>query len=59
MHSLYIMQPGSYHKQLDSQLHYPPTGQDTSVRWIIHSQCRRFAESLAGDTLYKPFSMPR
>lgn len=50
---------GSYHKQLNSQLHYPPTGLQTSVRWIIHNQCRRFAESLADGTLYKPFSMPR
>lgn len=50
---------GSYHRQLESRLHYPPTGLQTSVRWIIHNQCRRFAESLADGTVYKPFSMPR
>lgn len=50
---------GSYHKQLEGKLHYPPTGLQTSLRWIIHNQCRGFAESLDGDTVYTPFHMPR
>lgn len=50
----------AYYRQLEQVMFYPPTGQDTKLRWIIHSQCRRFAESLAKDgTLYKPFDIPR
>lgn len=49
----------SYHAQLQAKLLYPPTGQQTSVRWIIHSQSRRFAEALEQDKIYQPFSIPR
>ncbi|KGO34112.1 MAG: CRISPR-associated endonuclease Cas1 [Desulfoprunum sp.] len=50
----------AYRTQLDARLQYQPTGQQTSVRWIIHSQCRRFADSLENEgVLYKPFSIPR
>ncbi len=49
----------TYHLQLNAQLDYPPTGQKTSVRWIIHSQCRRFAQALQDGRMYQPFSMPR
>lgn len=49
----------AYQKQLNAQLHYPPTGQETTVRWIIHSQCRRFAECLHEGKVYQPFSVPR
>ncbi|WP_456384935.1 CRISPR-associated endonuclease Cas1 [Desulfolithobacter sp.] len=50
----------AYYRQLEQVQYYPPTGQDTKLRWIIHSQCRRFAESLAEEgTLYKPFFISR
>ncbi|WP_457573880.1 CRISPR-associated endonuclease Cas1 [Desulfolithobacter sp.] len=50
----------AYHRQLEQVLFYPYTGQDTRLRWIIHSQCRRFAESLAKDgTIYKPYDILR
>lgn len=49
----------SYHMQLKAQMNYPPTGQQTSMRWIIHSQCRRFAESVQNNEIYKPFLLPR
>jgi CRISPR-associated protein Cas1 len=49
----------AYHQQLAARLYYPPTGQQTSVRWIIHSQCRRFAETVQEGTVYQPFCVPR
>ncbi|NLX19032.1 MAG: CRISPR-associated endonuclease Cas1 [Desulfobulbus sp.] len=49
----------AYHRQLEEQLLYPPTGQKTTVRWIIHSQCRRFADSLKDGEMYVPFTIPR
>lgn len=49
----------AYHTQLATPLNYAPTDQQTTVRWIIHSQCRRFAESLQEGTVYQPFIMPR
>ena len=50
----------TWHRQLDQRLHYPPTGLETSIRWIIHSQSRRLAEWLQGESeQYIPFRMPR
>lgn len=49
----------AYHQQLTVKLHYPPTARQTSVRWIIHSQCRRFAEALREGAVYQPFCVPR
>lgn len=49
----------AYHRQLEDQLLYPPTGLKTAVRWIIHSQCRHFAQSLQQGGMYVPFQMPR
>lgn len=49
----------SYHRQLDTKLVYPPTGQKTTVRWIIHSQCRRFGEAIKEGDIYRPFRVPR
>jgi CRISPR-associated protein Cas1 len=49
----------SYHAQLAAKLHYPPTGRQTSLRWIIHSQCREFGAALAEGKTYQPFVMPR
>lgn len=50
----------AYHRQLEEKLWYPPTAMQTSVRVIIHSQCRRFAESLKeGAPVYAPFRVPR
>jgi len=49
----------AYQRQLEEPLLYPPTGLKTAVRWIIHSQCRHFAESLQQGVMYAPFQMPR
>lgn len=49
----------AYQRQLEEQLVYPPTGLKTSVRWIIHSQCRHCAESFMTGRMYAPFQMPR
>ncbi len=49
----------AYQRQLEEQLIYPPTGLKTAVRWIIHSQCRQFAEQLQRGEMYAPFQMPR
>ncbi len=50
----------TWRRQLDQRLHYPPTGLDTNMRWIIHSQCRRLCEWLQGEREeYVPFLMPR
>jgi len=50
----------TWRRQLDQRLNYPPTGLETNMRWIIHSQCRRLSEWLMGETeQYIPFCMPR
>ncbi len=50
----------AWHKQLDQRLHYPPTGLDTAIRWIIHGQSRRLVEWLKGESAqYVPFLMTR
>ena len=49
----------AYQRQLEERIIYPPTGLKTSVRWIIHSQCRHCAEVLQQGTMYAPFQMPR
>ncbi len=50
----------AWRRQLDSQMHYPATGLTTSLRWIIHGQCRRLAEYLQGEIpQYIPFALPR
>jgi CRISPR-associated protein Cas1 len=47
----------AYYRQLNQSMHYPHTGEKTSLRWIMHSQCRRLAESLQPDGApYKPFA---
>lgn len=51
---------GAWRRLLDSQLNYPATGLTTSLRWIIHGQCRRLAEFLQGEIpRYNPFALPR
>ena len=51
---------GAYYKQLEEAFFYPFTGQQTSLRWIMHSQCRRLAESLGPEgAAYLPFSVSR
>ncbi len=50
----------AWRRQLDQSLFYPPSGEKTSLRWIMHSQCRRLAESLQPDgTPYRPFAVSR
>ncbi|MDW7774377.1 MAG: CRISPR-associated endonuclease Cas1 [Desulfobulbaceae bacterium] len=50
----------AYHRQLEEKLWYPPTEMKTTVRAIIHGQCRRFAEGLEKNaTPYAPFRIPR
>ncbi len=50
----------TWRRQLDQRLQYPPTGLETKMRWIIHSQCRRLCEWLQGEAeQYIPFLMPR
>lgn len=50
----------AWRKQLDQQLYYPPTKLNTALRWIIHSQSRRLAEWLQGESeQYTPFLMHR
>lgn len=50
----------AYYRQLEQPLLYPHTGQQTKLRWIMHSQCRRLAESLEPDGIaYLPFSVNR
>ena len=49
----------AYQRQLAERLTYPPTGLKTAVRWIIHAQCRHFAEALRDDGAYVPFQAPR
>ncbi|OQX18715.1 MAG: CRISPR-associated endonuclease Cas1 [Desulfobulbaceae bacterium A2] len=50
----------AWRRQLDTRLHYPATGLVTSLRWVIHGQCRRLAEYLQGEIPhYTPFALPR
>ena len=50
----------AYYRQLDQSMIYPHTGRKTSLRWIMHSQCRRLAESLESDgAAYQPFTVSR
>jgi len=50
----------AWRRQLDQRLHYPRTGLETSMKWIIHSQCRSLCEWLKGEiNHYVPFRMPR
>ena len=50
----------AYYRQLEQSMFYPHTGQQTALRWIMHSQCRRLAESLEPDGVrYQPFSVNR
>ncbi len=49
----------AYQRQLEEKMMYPPTGQQTSVRWIIHNQCRHFAEVVQNGSVYVPFQAPR
>ncbi len=50
----------TWRKQLEQRLHYPPTGLETALRWIIQSQSRRLADWLQGKIeKYVPFRMPR
>jgi CRISPR-associated protein Cas1 len=50
----------AYYRQLEQSMLYPHTGQQTALRWIMHSQCRRLAESLQDDgAMYQPFSVSR
>ncbi len=51
---------GAYYRQLDQTMLYPFNGEQTSLRWIMHSQCRRLAESLQPDGAgYQPFAVSR
>ena len=48
----------AWYRQLNKSMLYPHTGKQTAMRWIMHSQCRRLAESLHGDGAgYQPFSI--
>ena len=50
----------TWRRQLDLRLHYPPTGLETSIRWIIHGQSRRMVEWLKDEREnYEPFLMNR
>ena len=51
---------GAYYRQLDQSMLYPHSGEQTVLRWIMHSQCRRLVESLRQDGVpYQPFSISR
>lgn len=50
----------AYYKQLEQSLFYSFTEQQTTLRWIMHGQCRRLAESLQTEGAeYLPFSVSR
>ncbi|HEB70113.1 MAG TPA: CRISPR-associated endonuclease Cas1 [Desulfobulbus sp.] len=50
----------AYYRQLEQSMLYPHSGEKTALRWIMHSQCRRLAESLQQDGMkYRPFSISR
>ncbi len=40
---------GAYYRQLEQSMLYAHSGDQTVLRWIMHSQCRRLAESLQQD----------
>ncbi len=46
----------TYRRQLEKKLYYQQTGKQTTLRWIIHSQCRKMAEALLEKRLYEPFT---
>jgi CRISPR-associated protein Cas1 len=51
---------GAYYRQLDQKMYYPFTEEHTSLRWIMHGQCRRLLESLHPDGApYIPFTAAR
>ncbi len=51
---------GAYYRQLEQSMLYAHSGEKTALRWIMHSQCRRLAESLKKDGIpYQPFSISR
>ena len=49
----------AYQRQLEDRLTNPADGRQTAVRWIIHGQCRHFAETLKTGEVYIPFQAPR
>lgn len=50
----------AYYRQLEQSMLYPHSGEKTALRWIMHSQCRRLAESLQQEGVdYRPFSIHR
>ena len=49
----------AYQRQLEDRLTNPADGRQTAVRWIIHGQCRHFAEALKTGEVYVPFQAPR
>ena len=50
----------AYYRQLEQSMLYPHSGEKTALRWIMHSQCRRLAESLQQEgACYRPFSIRR
>ncbi len=50
----------AYYRQLEQSMLYPHSGDKTALRWIMHSQCRRMAESLQTEGVnYRPFSISR
>lgn len=51
---------GAYYRQLEQSMLYPHSGEKTALRWIMHSQCRRLAESLKQEGMpYQPFFISR
>jgi CRISPR-associated protein Cas1 len=47
---------GAYYRQLRQPMYYPHSEEQTAMRWIIHSQCRRLIESFQEDGVeYQPF----
>jgi CRISPR-associated protein Cas1 len=50
----------AYYRQLEQSMLYPHSGEQTALRWIMHSQCRRLVESLRPDGVaYRPFTISR
>jgi len=51
---------GAYYRQLEQSMLYPYNGEQTALRWIMHGQCRRLAESLEPEgKKYQPFPISR
>jgi CRISPR-associated protein Cas1 len=51
---------GAYYRQLEQSMLYPHSGEQTALRWIMHSQCRRLVESLQQKGVaYRPFTISR